>query len=174
MSTVDGRSPSLEDPLAVDAMDHTSCSCAAKKLMRWAWLKSKYKMALEEPYVVTPLPVFGVQVHGIDLNLDQPQSVIDKIKEDVLKHRFMVFRDQGIVSGQRQVEISKWFGELDSPFYKHPRSPHLDVFRVSNDADEGCTGVGRTGWHVDGSFQNCPYSHSIYHIISVPLKGNTC
>ena len=126
-----------------------------------------------EPYSVTPLSVFGVEVRGIDLKHDQPTEVIEKIKQDVYKYRLMVFRDQGLVSGERQVAISRWFGELDSPFYKHPRSPHLDVFRVSNDEQEGCTGVGRTGWHVDGSFQPCPYSHSIYHIISVPLRGAT-
>lgn len=127
-----------------------------------------------EPYVVQPLPVFGVEVRGIDLKREQPQNLIEKIKEDVTKYRLMVFREQGLISGQRQVEISQWFGELDSPFYKHPRSPHPDVFRVSNDEEEGCVGVGRTGWHVDGSFQPSPYSHSLYHIVSVPIKGDTC
>ena len=34
-------------------------------------------------------------------------------------------------------------------------------------------GVGRTGWHIDGSFQERPYSHSLYHIISVPSRGDT-
>jgi len=28
---------------------------------------------------------------------------------------------------------------------------------VSNDEDEGCTGVGRTGWHIDGTFLDKPY-----------------
>lgn len=89
------------------------------------------------------------------------------------RHRLLVFRNQGTVSGTRQVEISRWFGELESTFYKHPASPHPDVFRVSNDPKEGCTGVGRTGWHVDGSFQDAPFSHSLYHIISVPNQGDT-
>ena len=44
---------------------------------------------------------------------------------------------------------------------------------MSNDEHEGSVGVGRTGWHIDGSFQECPYSHSIYHIISVPSRGDT-
>lgn len=66
--------------------------------------------------------------------------VIKQIKEDVLKHRILVFKDQGIVSGERHVEISTWFGELESTFYQHPKSPHHDVFRVSNDPAEGCTG----------------------------------
>ena len=30
------------------------------------------------------------------------------------------------------------------------------------------SGVGRTGWHIDGSFHEAPFSHSIYHIIETP------
>ena len=48
-----------------------------------------------------------------------------------------------------------------------------DIFRVSNDRSEGCTNVGRTGWHIDGSFQEKPFSHSIYHIIECPTDGAT-
>ena len=57
------------------------------------------------------------------------------------RHRLVIFRDQGEVSGKQQVQISSWFGELESTFYKHPKSPHPDIFRVSNDNDQGCTGV---------------------------------
>lgn len=123
-------------------------------------------------YKLKPLKL-GVEVFGICLQSDPPRNVIDQIKQDVLKYRLMVFRDQGVISGKRQVEISKWFGELDSTFYRHPKSPDLDVFRVSNDEREGCTNVGRTGWHVDGSFQPAPFAYSIYHIVEVPRKGNT-
>lgn len=56
----------------------------------------------------------------------------------------MIFKNQGIISGSRHVEISRWFGELESTFYKHPKSPHPDVFRVSNDKNEGCTGIQST------------------------------
>jgi len=66
-------------------------------------------------------------------------SVIKQIQEDVTEHRILIFKDQGIISGDRHVEISRWFGELESTFYKHPKSPHPDVFRVSNDKNEGCT-----------------------------------
>ena len=124
-------------------------------------------------YSLSPLPIFGVEVSGIDLKRDVSPEVIDRIKRDVTEHRLMVFREQGLISGDRHVKISRWFGELDSVFYKHPRSPHPDVFRVSNDPNEGCTGVGRTGWHIDGTFREMPYSHSIYHIHSAPTEGDT-
>lgn len=34
------------------------------------------------------------------------------------RHRLLVFRDQGVVSGERHVEISNWFGPCESTFYK--------------------------------------------------------
>jgi alpha-ketoglutarate-dependent taurine dioxygenase len=35
------------------------------------------------------------------------------------------------------------------------------------------TGVGRTGWHIDGSFQPAPFAYSLYHMVCVPRKGDT-
>jgi len=37
------------------------------------------------PYSLTPLPVFGMEVHGIDLKNPVSDQVVDKIKEDVTK-----------------------------------------------------------------------------------------
>lgn len=126
-----------------------------------------------DAYQLRQLPVWGAEVHGIDLKQDIPDSVVNKIQQAVTEHRLVVFRDQGAVSGQRQVEISGWFGALESTFYKHPKSPHPDIFRVSNNNLEGCTGVGRTGWHIDGSFQAKPFAYSTYHIVSCPTQGDT-
>ena len=52
-----------------------------------------------------------------------------------------MFKNLGIISRQKRVEISSLSGELESTFHKHPNSPHLDVFRVSDDPNEGCTGI---------------------------------
>ena len=79
------------------------------------------------PYSVSPLPLCGVEVRGIDLKAKVDPETIAMIKEDVALYRLMVFREQGLVSGERQVEISHWFGELDCPFDKHPSSPHPEV-----------------------------------------------
>lgn len=123
-------------------------------------------------YKLTPVKL-GCEVRGLDLQKDVPKEVIAAIKDDVTKHRILIFKDQGVISGERQVEIAKWFGEPESTFYKHPRSPHPDVFRVSNNRAEGCTNVGRTGWHIDGSFQEAPFGYAIYHMVSVPTVGPT-
>lgn len=121
----------------------------------------------------TILKPLGCVVRGIDLKTENRPEIIKQIQEDVTEHRILIFKDQGIISGDRHVEISRWFGELESTFYKHKKSPHPDVFRVSNDENEGCTGVGRSGWHIDGTFQPAPFSYSLYHMESVPKEGHT-
>jgi len=35
------------------------------------------------------------------------------------------------------------------------------------------TVVGRTAWHIDGSFQPSPFPYYLYHMVCVPLKGDT-
>merc|ERR1712004_69142 len=130
------------------------------------------RMSSSSPYELRPLKV-GMEVYGISLDKSTSDSVRDQIIKDVAKHGILVFRNQSGILPQKHLEISQWFGEIESTFYDHPASPHRDIFRVSNDRNEGCTGVGRTGWHIDGSFQEAPFSHSIYHIIETPSRGAT-
>ena len=125
-------------------------------------------------YEMRPLHArFGMSVSGIDISGPLSDACISQIKRDLHEHRLLVFRGQGRVSGQRQVEISQWFGRVESTFYKHPRSPHPDVFRVSNDESQGCTRVGRSGWHIDGSFQHTPFKVQTMHFWSVSKGGAT-
>ena len=123
-------------------------------------------------YKVKPA-VLGVEVFGIKLHDPVPQEAIDQIKKDVHKYRIMIFRDQGKVSGKRQAEIGKWFGELESPFNRHPMSPDHDVLRLSNDEAEGFRGLGYQGFHIEGSHRPMPYSHALYHMYHVPKRATT-
>ena len=126
-------------------------------------------------FEVVHLPVFGVEVFGIDITQNIGLQEIDEIKKLVEKESLVVFRNQKAITGDSQVEISKWFGEVDDVVegYRHKNSPNSSILRVSNDAEEGLVGVGRTGWHIDGSFLDRPGSHSIYYIVSAPSEGST-
>lgn len=131
---------------------------------------------MDEPYQTTPiLPHFGVEVRGFSLDGDKPLTpeVVQRIKDDMNKHRVVVFKGQGQISGARQVQITEQLGQVESTFYKHPKSPHPDIFRVSNDETQGCTGVGRTGWHIDGTFQAKPFKYQTMHLHSVCEGGET-
>ena len=119
-------------------------------------------------------PHFAVE--GLDLDLSQvnlhDEHFISELKEDLVQHRAILFRKQS-VSGQRQVDISNALGTVESTFYKHPKSPHPDIFRVSNSDSEGCTQVGRSGWHIDGTFQMKPFMYQIMYFPSVSSGGDT-
>lgn len=129
------------------------------------------------PYSVTPLhPKFGAEIRGLSLTATGgklPEAVLRQLKADVAKYRVVVLKDQGQVPGDVQVEFSRTLGEVESTFSKHPRSPHPDIFRVSNSRAEGCTQVGRTGWHVDGTFLSMPFKYQTMHFHAVVDGGDT-
>ena len=132
-------------------------------------------------------PLFGIEVTGLSLVslFDPPESsecickpdlktTIEKVKLLVHKHKVVVFRDQGILTGEEQIQISRWFGEMeDAGFEQHPKSPHRLILRVSNDENEGFREFGTSGFHIDGSFMEYPNDFSIYHITKVPDRGTT-
>ncbi|XP_002736248.1 alpha-ketoglutarate-dependent taurine dioxygenase-like [Saccoglossus kowalevskii] len=124
-------------------------------------------------YQLTPAKI-GCEVHGIDIGLPVSEKVIAQIKKDVTEHRILVFRNQHNIPPERHVEIGRWFGELESSmFYKHPKSPSPEIFRISNVKSEGSINRGRFGWHIDGSHFMKPVSHTLYQIVHVPNEGDT-
>ena len=81
---------------------------------------------------------FGfAEVRNCDLKNPLSDELKNRIIKDVLKHRLLIFKNQGILEPSRHLEIGKWFGNIESTFYDHPQSPHRDIFRVSNDPDHG-------------------------------------
>ncbi|CAD7943330.1 unnamed protein product [Amoebophrya sp. A120] len=149
-------------------------------------------------YSLTPLaPHFGAEIHGVDLPKlmaqEQHQTgttggssssssssssspyteFFTQVKEDLVKHRLLLFRKQFNFTGQQQVDFSKHLGKIESTFHKHEKSPHSDIFRVSNDEAEGCTNVGRSGWHVDGTFMETPFQYQTMYFESVAEGGDT-
>lgn len=127
-------------------------------------------------YEVTPLTEhFGAVIRDFSLHGEEPlpDEVVRQIKDDIARHRVLLFKGQGKIPGTRQVQISQQFGVVESTFYKHPRSPHPDIFRVSNDSTQGCTNVGTGGWHLDGTFMQRPFKYQMMHFHSVCEGGDT-
>ena len=87
---------------------------------------------------------------------------------------YLFFKNQGCISGERQIEITRWFGEIETAgFELHPKSPSRLILRVSNNEEEGFTNFGTGGFHIDGSFMENPNTHSIYHMVQAPSHGET-
>ena len=108
-----------------------------------------------------------------------PQQETDDIDDDVLtmlqaemaSRGFVVFKEQGVMTGDEQVAASELWGgrEIHSTHGVHPEAPNEHIFRLSNDQETGILGVGPQ-WHNDGSFLPGTFSHVGYHIIQ-PCEG---
>lgn len=143
------------------------------------------------------LPI-GYEVHGINLKNELPTNIIDQIRENVVKHKILIFKSQGIILPHRQLEITRfsllynfvweslfcyysylltirWFGDIEElGIETHSKvKGYTGVLRVSNDELEGLRGFGTSGFHIDGGFLHNPCANSIYHIISCPKAGKT-
>ena len=100
------------------------------------------------------------------------QILLRNPEAEMASRGFLVFKDQGVLSGDEQVHCSQFWGarEMHSTHGVHPQAPNRHIFRLSNDSSVGITGVGPQ-WHNDGSFEVNVFSHVGYHIVRVPEQG---
>ncbi|KAL1504339.1 hypothetical protein AB1Y20_010745 [Prymnesium parvum] len=118
------------------------------------------------------LAPLGASVRGVDLRKPPPQEVLSALEIVMAERGFLVFKDQGVLTGDEQVRASELWGarKMHSTHGVHPKAPNKHIFRLSNDRDEGILGVGPQ-WHNDGSFEREVFSHVGYHIVRVAEKG---
>ena len=130
-----------------------------------------------------PLSPCGVEVAGLDVagvGGRLPPDVAGALEVLMAEHGLVLLRRQGrprsehgvrgtFLSGEEQCALSECFGrgELHSTHGVHPKAPCRDVFRLSNDPDQGFNSVGPE-WHCDGAFCRDVFSHVVYHIVKAP------
>ena len=66
-------------------------------------------------YQLLPTKI-GCEVLGIDLKQNLTEALVQQIRKDVTIHRILIFRGQGLVPPSRQLEIGRWFGEIESTY----------------------------------------------------------
>lgn len=132
---------------------------------------------------------FGALVRGFSIRsalgrgLDIGSREAASLRQAVREHGLLLFRGQSDASDagtglscDELVAFGKCFGRghLHSAHRVHPKVAHEDVFRVSNNPDEGCFeegGVGTGGFHSDGFFLPNVYSNAVYQIVRAPTGG---
>jgi len=128
----------------------------------------------QEGIKLEALAPIGARAEGVDLKTPSKLSAeaVEALQQEMARRGFIVFPNQGILSGDEQIAASKLWGshEMHSPHGHHPQSPSEHILRVSNDRDQGMAGVGPQ-WHCDGSFEVGVFSHVGYHIVALPEKG---
>eukprot|EP01083_Nonionella_stella_P021530 59695_1 len=127
----------------------------------------------------------GALINDIDLceifettPSNQVQSLITKIKTDVYKYEFIVFKHQcnhknNNLSPETFAMIASAFGTISHYTSKgHSAEPNdTDITVLSNDPTKGHTLTGAQGWHVDGSNKLSPDGIVFQYVMAAPNKG---
>lgn len=118
----------------------------------------------------------GAEIRGIDVGSPLLPSEVALLREAVLEHLLVVFREQRLTD-EAHVRFSRYFGQPEP--HVRPRSEAdsslREIFVVSNVSDNGrplgALGNGELTFHSDLSYLSRPGSLSIVHAVEVPLSG---
>ena len=117
-------------------------------------------------------PTIGAEIAGIDLRQPLTQALRDELRQLLLKHKVLFFRDQAI-NTEQQIAFAKEFGEL----YVHPTTqqndPTLPQAHLIEAQDErklyGPRISGR--WHTDTSWLLQPTLGAVLRAVDLPEVG---
>jgi taurine dioxygenase len=114
----------------------------------------------------------GTEITGVDLREPLDESVVNGIRDVLLKWKVVFFRDQAITEAQ-YVEFARQFGEVLRAHPSLPVSPeHPEIVVLKRVEDSGIEGLtfDRT-WHADVTYEAEPPVASILRAIEVPEYG---
>jgi alpha-ketoglutarate-dependent taurine dioxygenase len=131
-------------------------------------------------------PITGAEVSGVDLRGDLDPPTVKAIRDALLKHKVLVFRDQPLTDAQ-QVRFSRHFGRVtpahpitnglpEQPEIKRNVLSHggeYTAFDVSVDHPLRRAGGPklRAGWHIDITFVANPNSITFLRGVEIPPVG---
>ena len=108
----------------------------------------------------------GAQIGGVDTGEHLDEEVVAEIRQTLLEHRVVFFRDQHL-DYERQVAFAERFGQLT---LGHPTlpSPELQPFLEEIDSTKGAPAKR---WHTDVTFCDRPPAFTFLHGITMPEVG---
>ena len=118
---------------------------------------------------VEPLtPAIGGIVAGVDISTDLSAVVIGEIRQALLEHLVIFFRDQSLIP-DRLVAFARRFGEIGYYPFVDGMSDHPEVVEVIKKENETINFGGL--WHTDTSYLETPPLGSILYAKEVPAVG---
>lgn len=117
---------------------------------------------------VTPKsPTIGAEISGVDLSVECSDADIARIRQALLDHKVLFFRDQDITTEQH-LAFGRRFGELEVHPFAINKPDHPEVLAITHDADH----PGReNNWHSDVTWRLQPSLGSILRCIESPAIG---
>ena len=110
----------------------------------------------------------GAEISGVDLAQALPDATIAAIRQALVEHQVIFFRDQALEPAQ-QVAFGARFGPLNIHPYVAGMAGHLEVMEVVKEPGERLNFGG--GWHSDMSFLERPAIGSILYAVETPEFG---
>ena len=112
-------------------------------------------------------PVIGVEVSGVDLRQPLSEAQAQELRQALVAHKVLVFRDQNITPAQH-VAFAQRFGQLElhPVFPHHPDHPEL-VLLGGNSKIPGTENV----YHTDVSWRETPSMASVLRCVECPEVG---
>ena len=123
-------------------------------------------------YVTRLESTIGAEVAGIDLRQPLTEALRDELRQLLLKHKVLFFRDQAITTEQ-QIAFAQEFGEL----YVHPTTQQNDPTRpqahlIEAQDERKLYGPRISGrWHTDTSWLLKPTLGAVLRAVDLPEVG---
>lgn len=112
----------------------------------------------------------GAEISGVDLSKPLSNSASAGIRQALVDHLVLFFRDQTLTPEQH-LEFSRLFGPLCRVPYVRPMEGYPDIIAVLKEADEKKISTFGNAWHSDFSFLDKPPMASILHGVEIPSHG---
>lgn len=113
-------------------------------------------------------PLIGAEIEGVDLARPLDPETLEDVKDALLKHLVVFFRDQAITPAG-QVAFARQLGEIEPPhpvFGKVPECPEVTIVE-----QKGREGIYNDEWHTDVTFRKNPAMASILVGRIIPEVG---
>jgi alpha-ketoglutarate-dependent taurine dioxygenase len=117
-------------------------------------------------------PTIGAEIDGIDLRQPLTPALRDELRQLLLTHKVLFFRDQAI-NTEQQIAFAKEFGEL----YVHPTTQQNDPTRpqahlIEAQDERKLYGPRISGrWHTDTSWLLQPTLGAVLRAVDLPDVG---
>jgi alpha-ketoglutarate-dependent taurine dioxygenase len=113
-------------------------------------------------------PAIGAEIHGVRLSGDLPAATVTAIRDALLRHRVVFFRDQGHLN---EAEHQAFAGLL-GPIVPHPTTPPVAGTEAVLDLDGENSRASY--WHTDVTFVPAfPQFSVLRGVVIPPVGGDT-
>ncbi len=123
---------------------------------------------MESAFEIHPLtPAIGAELSGIDLSDPLPDETIADIRQALLDHKVIFFRDQNLEQEQL-LSFAKSFGALEIHPATPKDQPNPEILRI----EHGAKSKGQENmWHSDVTWRPEPSLGSVLSALEIPPVG---